>query len=657
MSLRPPPVDRRSFDDLVSESLRRLVRYAPEYTDHNESDPGVALIQVFAWLAQLTQEKVNELPERAYRELLALVGLELEPARPAEVDVVFTAAPGEASGVPAGTSLDGGTAEDGSPIVFQTTEAVDLVPYALEALLSWEGSGFRDHSAANAPGEPAFDLFGERPQPGAALYFGFAPVRAAARRVFPRRMSLRLFPEEGAIVDDVASCSNAAMVPVPRALAWEYLPSAGAPWRPLEILADETRAGERGGFLMLEGPGPDIEPALLGAVADPLYWLRLRVVEPAYGRVPRVELLRFNAARARNEVRVRDELVGRSDGRPDQAFSLHTVPVVAGTLLVQVEDAGGDFRDWTQVEQFGGSGGEAAARREFLLDPAAGRITFGDGRTSAIPVAGSRIRAHRYRGGGGARGNVPAGTITTLLDSVRGVDQRVEQPRRAIGGKDEQSVDDAVRTAPARLRAGSRAVTESDYASAAREVAGVGRADVLALAHPAFPGVTVPGAVTVLVAGDALPPLDESEPVPVPAPSQDLLRVVCSRLNERRLLTTELFVRSPVFVRVDVWADLVIDPLASAEAVKRAARARLNAFLHPLRWELGREILPVTLYHELLELQPDGLRTVSQLHVRIDGRRLPSSSSDPTAPIPIPRDAVAYAGDHELTATPGVERP
>ena len=86
MPLAAPLLDTRTFEDLVAEARRRIPRYAPQWTDFNESDPGITLVELFAWLTELMLYQLNQVPERNYIKFLQLLGLELRPAQPADVD-------------------------------------------------------------------------------------------------------------------------------------------------------------------------------------------------------------------------------------------------------------------------------------------------------------------------------------------------------------------------------------------------------------------------------------------------------------------------------------------------------------------------------------------------------------------------------------------
>ena len=53
MPLPVPNLDDRRFQDIVDEAKRLIPTYCPEWTNHNLSDPGVALIELFAWMTEL----------------------------------------------------------------------------------------------------------------------------------------------------------------------------------------------------------------------------------------------------------------------------------------------------------------------------------------------------------------------------------------------------------------------------------------------------------------------------------------------------------------------------------------------------------------------------------------------------------------------------
>ena len=84
-----PVIDNRRFDDIVAEVRARIPRYSPEWTDFNDSDPGITLTQLFAWMTDLLLYRINLVPELNYLKFLQLIGIELKPAQPAKAEVTF----------------------------------------------------------------------------------------------------------------------------------------------------------------------------------------------------------------------------------------------------------------------------------------------------------------------------------------------------------------------------------------------------------------------------------------------------------------------------------------------------------------------------------------------------------------------------------------
>ena len=98
----------------------------------------------------------------------------------------------------------------------------------------------------------------------------------------------------------------------------------------------------------------------------------------------------------------------------------------------------------------------------YVLNGTSGEVLFGDGVNGLIPVAGSAVIARKYQYGGGLSANVGADMITLPFSAMTGV-ASVTNERPAVGGNDEQSLDNFLKTAPARLRRfGLRATSRRD---------------------------------------------------------------------------------------------------------------------------------------------------------------------------------------------------
>src|SRR5205085_4588154 len=89
MALPVPNLDDRRFQDLVDDAKRLVQQKCPEWTDHNVSDPGVTLIETFAWMTDQVLYRLNRVPERNYIKFLELIGVRLFPPTAARAAITF----------------------------------------------------------------------------------------------------------------------------------------------------------------------------------------------------------------------------------------------------------------------------------------------------------------------------------------------------------------------------------------------------------------------------------------------------------------------------------------------------------------------------------------------------------------------------------------
>ncbi len=353
-----------------------------------------------------------------------------------------------------------------------------------------------------------------------------------------------------------------------------------------------------------------VEPAI-GHPLDPKYrdpakqkgWLRIRLAAPltTKGAAPRLRIATFNIAPATNASTVTNELVGSADGRPGQLLALGNRNVLDRTLELAVqEEPDRPLVTWREVESL-----DAAAPndRVFALDREAGTVTFGDGVRGRIPALVPRagnIVAVRYRHGGGKAGETGVATITSL-ESARAGLSGVTNPVVATGGADAETLDEAKVRARRELATRSRAVTRDDFEWIARQTptVRVARAQIVPRRRP-LPAGTLPPAIATPVCGAPLAAgpsgldtieaagvvsvvvvPDDAGPEPVPTPS--FLRRVCCHLDRHRLVTTEVHVVPPQYLRVcEVVITLLPQPGYTRARLQELVEARLATYLHVL---------------------------------------------------------------------------
>ena len=692
-------LDDRRFEDIVAEAKRRIPGYTPEWTDLSESDPGVTLVELFAWLTEMILWRMNRVPGKNYLKFLELIGVVPGLPTPAQAHLTFTLAkkaPTAAPSVqliPQGTKVALAEQVDGKPVVFETDDNLYAVDTELAALQSFDGARFDVLDEAHRVDGKYFYPLSARPQRNAAFYLGFTKAFAEG---WPIALTMYAYTagliaegkgveaysppiDDPAVDDDEASfavndaTALANSAPPPVVGVWEYWAGDALRWQRLDVKSDATASLAQSGTLTFLPPAPDaMAKAKMGLLRkdedEARYWLRFRidqVLGRGYEMAPRLEGVLLNTIPATNASTVEDELVGASDGRANQSFALANAPVLPSPFALTVDEGDGPVA-WTRVRDFAASARDA---RHYVVDFANGRVAFGDGTHGRIPPRRwglarpeedlANIRVTRYRWGGGARGNAGAHKITSLQSSVPFVES-VDNARPAVGGRDEESVDDVKARAPDYLRTRSRAVTASDFEFLARQTPGarIRRAHPMPLVHPELQprrpagaglpssSVAVPGVVTVIVVPEAL----DDDPKPIP--NEETLTRVAAWLNQHRLLTTELFVVAPTYRKVEVSCTVTVKDSAGSGDVQKALQTMLSDYFHPLRggadgtgWQFGETISFAEIFRRILDI--DGVRSVEGEGVTIfvDGVRIRSCTD-----VPLNSGELTYSGTHRVIA-------
>ena len=131
MRLPEIELDDRRFQDLVYEARRRISRACPEWTEHNVSDPGITLIELFAWMTEMTIYRLNRVPDKLHVKLLELLGIRLDGPSAARTALRFRlAAPAEQPVAISAERTEVGTLRTATEesIVFQVDEDVAIPP-------------------------------------------------------------------------------------------------------------------------------------------------------------------------------------------------------------------------------------------------------------------------------------------------------------------------------------------------------------------------------------------------------------------------------------------------------------------------------------------------------------------------------------------------
>lgn len=628
--LIPPDLDDRRWQDLVDEARALIPKYAPQWTDHNPSDIGITLVELFAWLVEGLIYRLNRVPEKNYVAFLNLLGITRKPATPARSLLTFTARPETSPTVPRGTQAQTQPSESQAPLVFETEAELRVAQTTVASAVRIDrpsatgGPTYTNLTGTLAPPGPGGATLDLTAGASAQLCLGFEGAVTAEFDIYVEVG--RWQPPDGEAT-----------------AAWVYSAQGTTDpdaWPPVQVLADRTSGLRRDGLVRISVPTdrawaaqkpPDwpVPPASgTTPVTGGFHWIGLRIANTSGVTGLQLDLTHLLVstvpATCTRMVPVgAPEEVGRSDGTPFQVFALRNRPLFRrpGTdapydhVSVTVDDT-----PWALVDDL-----EPGPAPQYRLDPVAAEIAFGnhDPTTGAghgaIPPAGGVVKAGYRYVAAGAAGNLPAGAINTLAIPVPNV-LTVHNPVSGRGGADEEPIEEAKRRAPELLRTRNRAVTAEDYEHLAREVS-----PEIAVVRCLTPRLQdndngavwkrgdpwrfakllrAPGSVNLIIVPD------RGRGVARPEPSPSLIQDILRTLDRRGDLTTHLHVTGARYLPIRVVVDArifqrAIDEgrIASAAQEYEDIARRVEEFFHPVHggrggrgWDVGQSVFLADVY-------------------------------------------------------------
>lgn len=651
MAIEIPSIHDTDFEAILAEAKARIPVHTPEWTNFNDSDPGLTILQLFAFMTDNLLYRANRIPERNRAKFLQLLDIPMEPAAAATGIVTFVNARGPLQPMIIGDD----TEVLAGRISFRSTTTTEVLPL--------EGAVYYKASIDD-------ELTAEERSRYLALYTDLAPTESepvlyetrrldppAAGATYPR-VELATDTIDGSLwlallARDPESVSPTREAIGGRELTISFMPAVDDATRTL-FPASTRRASDDPGFefwLPVGGSLPDppssrqpnyvrldatddgdivVEPGLvkvaLPPAADLMLWDNIEPAAEGVGSFPpliddserdrvvtwirirrrtddeqdasllsaALSWVGINGARIAQRSTATDERLGIGNGRSGQTVTLANTPVIAETVSLRVGD-----EIWSPVDDLLAAGSELTGRnqagqqlpsRVFTVDRHSGTVTFGDGVNGARPQPNREIRAS-YAYGGGSAGTVPAGAITKAPSLPAGVTVINQIP--TWGGAETETVEQAERRIAQVVRHRNRLVSAEDFAQVTADTPGVdiARIEVLPLLHPDIPGVESPGLVTVLV----IPRFDPVQPS-APRPDRMFLDAVCRHLDDRRLVTTEVHVRGPVYVPIVVSIGIEVEAGRSLPPIREAVQRAIRTFLAPIDtgdepgWELGKAV-------------------------------------------------------------------
>jgi predicted phage baseplate assembly protein len=668
MPLPDIQLDNRSYNDLVNELRRRIPAYTPEWTDFNESDPGIALIEMFSWLADILIYRINQIPDKAYVKFLQMIDVQLSLPAAAQAYLTFTVTSSTPVLIPGGTRVQASGASSGQ-VTFETVDDLYAAGANVAAVQTFDGATYSVVTNFNPVDGSSYIAFGNLPQAGSALYLGFDNAYPAGGGIEYPLIFLVNTPSVSGLAQGGQSTQN---ISPPVEFALEYSTATG--WGTLPGVTDGTNQFTQTGMISFQAPSDwaSVQWGALRRSTDPSYfWMRYRISQvlgSGYQSPPQLTNILTNSVMALNAETVQGELLGASNGMPNQTFQISNYPVLPNPPsvggIVQVDEGDGNgYVTWEEVPDFSGCDSNSEV---YTLDHSAGVVTFGDGVQGKIPhwlsSDGSNletsdtpnIQVTQYQYGGGSAGNVGANTITSMIDTVPFV-ASVTNLLPAQLGADAETVEDAEEKAPQKLRTLGRAVTPSDFVTLAILTPGarIQRATAIPLQRPqtqvvrAADGSVIlppaaPGVVTVIVVPDGP---DPNKPVA----NDQTMAAVAAYLDAYRLVTCELYVTNPVYRLVEIDATITVVPGATTGAVQVLVENALLAFYNPLTggqqgagWDFGGTIYVSDAYRQILDV-PGVERIEGAIDIYVDNQLQPQDQDIQLQPFEL-----VYSTNHTL---------
>ena len=639
MSLTPPVIQPQNYQQILTEALTRIPVHNPEYTNYqNNTDPGVTILQLFAFMVDNLSYLCNQIPDQNRIKFLNLLGVPMQAAQAATGFVTFSNPKGPLETVtlpPQLPVLAGATG-------FMTTDGLDVLPVESQVFVRQAVSAADQQSAqqvyqqlyaACQTSSTSLAYYQTQPfdPPSSASSLPVADLSDGS--IVDRALWIALLMRDVDAPPGNASAAQlaSALNNVRQAIAGSTitLGIAPAPSSTQAVIQPGTPASTQTSPLVYE-----VATGQLSATNTPIYQALDNVADGDPLTVPTLVQLTLPAASSIGAWTLGPLEEGVGDFPP----SLQDQPSVASRVVTWIRvrlplpsdaqapsNAVAQF-NWldinatkvTQqiqvpVELLGTGTGEPDQSYTLMNTPAivstvqitvngvawsltddllaapsevtgsANSQVFTVDSASGAVTFGTGVQGARPPAGSKifasyAYGGGVAGNVG--IGAIKSSPQlptgfAVSNPLPTTGGAAGESLDDAEARIPLYVQNPNRAVSAGDFSDVVWSTPGVDLGRVEVLPlYQPNAGVSVPGVVTVIVI-----PNDPTTPQG-PVPDGFFLQAVCDYLEPRRLITTQIFVIGPDYqdLNVSVGFDIVAgnDIATVREAIKTAIRNYLS---------------------------------------------------------------------------------
>lgn len=533
--LKVPQLDDFTYEQIVNRAVSQIPSMTDQWTDFNSHDPGITVLQTYAWLTDMLNYYMNATGDVHVQKYLKLLGIEAKPACASESYVILENVE-EPVDLPKGTTFYAGEipfelAED------QTYMDNRFCSYIQEC----DDTGMDLTAFAGTDGE-FIEVFSENFQKQSAAYFGFRKSLNNQDKIY---VSVFEESKRNPFGSDFKFCE----------IQWEYYTKDG--WKKLKVL-DETCGFLKSGFITVYFDDT-MEAFNHPESFEKAFYIRGILADNQYDSMPKIGKIYVNPMKVVQKATICQlgEMVthlqiGSTNGCANQQIVFDFPDVYKFSLMLFDDESKiKDAEIWTMTEHL-----EEAdyKQRVFSYDREKKCVCFGDGIHGMVPVQNQRICVTGLEISEFEKGNVRVGEISrTDCPELTGV--KIYNPIASAGGCSQEELPDMLKRMEETLFIQNRMASEEDYENIVLNTPGL----MLELAH------VIPG----YIYGDLYRHDRSSNEVMVvvkpyskkiaPKLSEIYRKMIENYVEDYRLINTKVTVVSPAYVGIEVYGKIVLN--------------------------------------------------------------------------------------------------
>ncbi|KNY25329.1 baseplate J/gp47 family protein [Pseudobacteroides cellulosolvens] len=592
----------RTYQEILNQSKELIPRVFPQWTDLRAHDPGITLVELFAWLTERLEDNLNKVTYKNYLKFLKMLNIRPREPERASTTVTF-------EGVWDNVVIPRGTRICGEGVVFETDEAVCFKN--IEDIQDVKGNK---------------DIRENEDIEGAQADKATQTVKVTHGKTLSCVYYFSCTGEDDCVeLDGYLPFYGVCEVKVRCGDYWNL-------WK--ERLCNDFDDGLE--FYQIERNDLN-KKTIIKFGKD----LRECVDQSS----PNIMVIAYEKDFEENRYvelkRALPNQVLRLDWAMDEEI-IHpgSFKIQVGEWLYEENDY--RWKDYERVDDFLNSRGNDP---HYLLDYQNRELHFGNNENGTTPKGhlGNRLKIISCTLGCGAKGNIRENILNEVIEDL-GDKVKIIKQSTASSGFDGESLNETVKNLLLDMKKQYRAVTAKDYEDAVLSTPGIKVARAKALPEFAkgqknYPYSRTPGQLTIVAA----PYSTEKTPMPDDA----FLDRIRQHIDSMRLVTTEVHVMHPAYIGVKVRCSVVVMPHIRFD--ERAVLEMLEEYISPMGgknfpgWAFGETVRKGDVISKISTI--DGVEYIKDIQIYADGNDV---KFDKSGDLLIPPYALVYSQKHEV---------